>query len=342
VDLNIRGEMEAAAAELESTTDESAVSSPDASPAPEPESTTSDQPAAEASDSAPAPATEEPAPAEKAESAPPEEYELPLGGSIPVPRVRKILENARSKAKAEAQAELQALTWAREYKPEDVSEAVRIVQFANDSPFEFLEAVMGRLRNTPQYAEEFSRRFAALTQPQQAAAPPAEPKSDRPQPDVLLEDGRLVYSADQTAKLLEWQERQLDGKVSEKLRPFEDERKRRQVEAEVSAQAKRTTDEALTWPGMDVPENRKAVAETMLKHGVNVEQAYRMTVVPKFTTDAKAQEEQIRKRLLAELKQKGRASTENPQRGLAPAESFKGKSVREILELTAQELGMTD
>jgi len=331
VELNIRGEMEAAAAEMESVSTDTESSSQDASPASE------SVPASESSEEAPAqdagPATED-APASSDSSSPPEEFELPVGGSIPVPRVRKILENARAKGRAEVEQQLQTLAWAKEVDRAQAEEAMRVYQFANQNPVEFYRAVTERLRSDPTLRTEVERIWQPAQQP--AAAPQ---QSDRPEPDVLLEDGRLVYSATQMEKLLDWKERLIEGQISQRLEPIEKERKLTAQMHRIEAESKRVYEDVVKWPGMADAENRKAVAELMISQRIPVDVAYRQVVLPKLT-DTKSIEERVRKQVLAELKLKGRASTENPQRVASSSENYKGKSIREILEATADELGM--
>lgn len=331
MELDIRGEMEAAAAELETAEQ-------GASPAPE-ETTSGDSAAEEtkAPEQDAAPATEESEPPvadakPEPQAQQPDTDELPLGGSIPVPRVRKILENARAKARAEVE---QQLAWARELDRSKTEEAVKVFQFAEQNPVEFYRLVTERLRSDPRYAAEIERFFS----PAQPAAEPEKPKDEKPQPDVLLEDGRLVYSAEQMEKLLGWQERRYETKLTDKVKPFEQAQRQQEQQIALERESQRVMKEVLTWPGMTDKENQKAVAEAMLAQKLNVDQAYRAVVLPRLT-DTASIEKRVREQVLAELKQKTRATTQNPGTTLAAPQDFKGKSVREILEATAAELGM--
>jgi hypothetical protein len=336
VELNIRGEMEAAAAQLEEAGADFEGSSEDASPASESESTSEASASPAAEDATPA-TVETPQAETPAEQPVTEEFELPVGGSIPVPRVRKILENTRAKARAEAQAQLEQLAWAKEKDRAAVEEALRIYEFANQNPVEFYRQVTERLRSDPSLRAEVER----LWSPAQQAAEPKKPADEKPQPDVLLEDGRLVYSSDQMDKLMAWQERQFEGKVSAKLEPFEKATRQREQAERINAEATRVYQEALKWPGMADPANRKAVAEAMYTKRIPLDAAYRDVVLPKLT-DTKSIEERIRQQVLAELKQKGRATTQNPQKVVSDPVAYSKMSIREVLEATAAELGMGD
>ena len=337
MELDIRGEMEAAANELEQHGADFEGSSQGAPPASEPETTSesTEQPVAPPA----SPATEDAQPGTKEDpQPPPDDYELPIGGSIPVPRVRKIIENARAKARAEAQAQLDAIAWAKEVDKAQVEEALNVIKFANDNPVEFYRQVTSRLRSDPALAQEIERVWSPTP------AAPEQPKADadpKPQPDVLLEDGRLVFSADQMEKLLGWQERNLESKVSQKLKPIEDARRQQEQHQAIEQESLRVLAEVAKWPGMQDPENRKAVASAMFQQKLGVDAAYRAVVLPKLT-DTKAIEDRVRKQVLAELKTKARASTDNPTRVVSDPESFKGKSIREILEATAAEMGLDE
>lgn len=338
MDLNIRGEMEAAASEMESQGESFDGGSEDASPASETETTgTSESDTAAVSAT---PATEE-TPAETPKDVPAEtDEELPIGGSIPVPRVRKILENARAKARAEVEAKLNELAWARDRKREEVENALRIVEYANTNPVEFYRHVTEQLRADPALRGEVERIWPSSTPAPDASVQTPKPE-ERPQPDVLLEDGRLVYSAEQMERLLDWKVRQVEGTVAKTIEPVIKERAQERARERLSMEAERLYREALKWPGMDNAENRAEVAKVMAERRMTLDAAWREVVVPKLT-DTKAIEERVRQEVLRTLKAKSAASTPNPQRVIAPADSFKGKSVREILEATAAELNMLD
>lgn len=334
--VDIRGEMEAVAAEMETAGADFSGDSQDASPASvEATSETTESPETPSDSPATEGAPQEP----KAESQPPDDYELPVGGSIPVPRVRKIIENARTKERAQVEAQL---AWAKQYDAEKVNEAMKLVQFATENPVEYYHLVTAQLRKNPELAPQVERVWSQYQQQQQPPVTASAPKEDpnpKPTPDVLLEDGRLVYSSAQMEKLLEWQERRFDEAVNKKFKPIEE----RELEAKrtqaLDHEAQRVLKDVMTWQGMDNADNRKAVAEAMIQHRLPVEAAYRMAVLPKLT-DTKAIEDRVRKQVMDELKKKSRASTPNPQVAVADQASFKGKSIREILEATADELGI--
>ena len=155
MELDIRGEMEAAAAELEANGDDLGSDGQEAPPA-------SDEPAAaepkadEQGDKPADPPIADPPPAadEKPKA---DEDELPLGGSIPVLRVRKILENARRKAAEETAAGFAGLDWAKGLTKEEVEQAINLTRFANEQPTEFVRRAIQRLRNDEAYAPDVKR-----------------------------------------------------------------------------------------------------------------------------------------------------------------------------------------
>ena len=354
MDLDIRGEMEQAAKSLEAEGQDFETEEPatdEGTPASEPEETTDDaettdevkpepegEPEEKADDS---PAKEgdpkdTPAKKESSKATPPDDDELPKGGSIPVARVRKILENARAKARAEVEAEF---AWAKELgSTEDTSEAVRVWKFANEHPLEFAQEIVDRVTKHPALADRAKQIFAKQDEPARQPKPDPEQADPKPQPDVLLEDGRLVYSSEQSEKLVEWKVRALKGEVEKTMEPLLTERSQAQHQREVDEHAQRVITEVMKWPGMNDAENQKAVAMAMKQHGIQVDAAYRAVVLPKLT-DTAAIEKRVRAQVLDELKQKSRASARPPARSESSPVSLKGKSVREILEATADEIG---
>jgi hypothetical protein len=334
VELDIRGEMEAAAAELETNLEDGG----DGQEAPPASEEIPAKPDAEPDgEKAADPPIADPPPADAPVTPKADEDELPLGGSIPVPRVRKILENARKKAAAEATAGYAGLDWAKGLTKDEVEAAVNLTRFANEQPTEFVRRAIERLRSDPDTTPEMQRILDSYS------AKPAEKSEEgekdvRPAPDVLLEDGRLVYSDAQQTKLLDWHERQLEAKFTAKLAPLEQKAKREDGLRAIEERATEVLKEVLTWPGMDKPENKKAVSEAMVKDKLAVDAAYRKVVLPKLT-DTKAIEDRVRKQVLSELKTKARAGSVNPQPTGGEPQDFKKMTVRQIIEATAAELG---
>jgi PAS domain-containing protein len=340
VALDIRGEMEAAAAELEGSAPDDDSSPEVGTPASEPETPEEGEQSTE-SEKPEAPATEEsdeddrPAPEAKPEVKPQPTLEddgLPVGGSIPVPRVRSILANARTKAREAVEAEFKQKYGAHEeflqLPADDLREAVRIIRYASENPVEYFHQLRTRLENAGLLERE---RPAAR---QDAPAPKGDGK---PQPDVLLEDGRLVYSHEQLQKLLEYDRGEVLKQVDERFKPIADRDKAEREERQFRSEAQRVLAEASQWPGFN--EHRKEIAETMASKRVSVDVAYGMVLRSKGTHDEKQIREDERKKVLASLKKKPSASTETGRTTPATPD-FKGKSTREILEATAAELGM--
>jgi hypothetical protein len=342
VDLNIRGEMEAVAAALEADGQE--FGDGESAPPADVETTKQDEStetASESTEDSAQPATE--APAEKAEeTASPEEDGLPTVGAIPVARVKKILANAREKAKAEAEAawteKYKAVAWAEGLDPDHVSQALGVWQFADAEPIEFYRRITQKLLSDPNTRDGVHSVIGV-----QVVPPKGKEKDEdaRPEPDVLLEDGRMVYSAERTAELDAWRERQFEKKIAERVKPIEEERKQVEFSTKVRELATAKMAEVMKWPGMDSEDNRKAVGAFMCEKQVDVDTAYKAVLLPKLT-DTSATEKRIREKVLAELKTKGRAAGGDPAKTTADPNRFKGKSIREVLEMTAAELGGLD
>lgn len=334
--------MESAAAELEYE-DQPVEAEEGASPA----SSSDDEGQAEDSqeepkteDAAPAKEGEEPEKQSDAEPEPSQEEAQPparKAGPIPFERHQKILENTRAKVRAAVEAEynakLEALKWAEGHSAEAVQEALRVVEYAETNPVEFFRSLQERLESMPQYRESIRPR-------QQEPEPKPEPKDDKPKPDILLEDGRLTYSSEQMERLLEWQGKRFEERVESRIRPSEEREREREVRERVTEQARRKYEQVTSWEGMNIDDNKRAVAEAIAR-GMTVEEAYIQLVVPTLRTPAKEVEKKTRQRVLSEIKHKSRATTENPA-NVPDTASMKGKSIREIIEATAEELGGFD
>jgi hypothetical protein len=338
VDLDIRGEMEAAAAELGI---EDGDLGQDASPASEPETT--ETPTADTTEPTADPAIEgaqdaKPEGESKPDATPEEDdFELPLGGSIPVPRVRKIIENTRRKTEALLRSQQPAETDEQKAQREA---AVEFYRFAEQNPVEFYRRVTSRLQSDPVYAREVKAILGPHAPSADGAPPQPRDEDPEPVPDVILTDGRLVFSDARMKDLLAWQERKFDRKVNERFKPMEQTFEQRRAAVEIDRQAGEILADARTWPGMDSEENCKAVAQTMIEKGVDINKAYRLAVVPKLKTDEAAIEKRVRAAVLGELKRKANATTSSVAAIPADPKTFAGLSIREMVERTAEEMGI--
>ena len=181
-----------------------AASSPDAS-------TTSavETPAPSASETATEGVSQEAAP--QVEATPKQEP-----GPIPYPRFKEVNDKWTTASK-----ELEALGWAKGIDPQMAQSIAGILRRASEGdalgPFtEQLEAV----RDHPVLGPQL-RSWAARTLGFRGASRQTEMVDDaEPQPDIPLEDGRKVYSAEQQHKREQWLLKQWEARIDEKVAPL--------------------------------------------------------------------------------------------------------------------------
>lgn len=233
-------------------------------------------------------------PAQEPESSPPPAIEGAAPGStdaptgpIPLDRHREILDNARRKAREDAEQEYrQKFGWAEQYQPESVSQMKQVWDWMQANPQQFIET------------------FQKLVPPQ-APAPEGPPG-----PDWRLEDGTLFYSAPQMQKLLEYQARQLRDQLDQEYGPI----KQRVVEQEIGERAKREAGTLVGqarqhWPmfGDLEPDIKQAMAAD---HAISLHDAYIRVLRER---GLKMQEDRIRSEYGAQLQRKADASTTPPR-----------------------------
>lgn len=162
-----------------------------------------------------APSTTETAPAVVSqEAAPSETAQTPEPGPIPYQRFKDVNEKAGKYEK-----ELEALGWAKGVDPRLAQSAIQLLTRAQGNPLAFTEELEA-LRDHPQFGPQL-RSWAARTlgfrnQPRQDA-PVAE---SMPEPDLVFEDGRKAYSAEQLAKRDQFLLTQWESKIDEKVAPL--------------------------------------------------------------------------------------------------------------------------
>lgn len=130
------------------------------------------------------------------------------------------LRNEHKVALEAKDAELQSLAWAK--GDPDAQHKLAAMSLAETDERKFVD-VLRRLR--PDVYSKLQWADEAPAQPAPVATSVA-PAADRPKPDIELEDGRWVYSADAQAKLDEWKEAQyeqrLKGAIDERFRPLDE------------------------------------------------------------------------------------------------------------------------
>ncbi len=293
---------------------------------PAPSDAPPETPAVDSSTPVPATAEQEltPAPTESPES--PVPVERPAG-PIPYERHKAVLESARQEAeriKAEYQNQLKELEWARSVDRTTFENQQRLWSLAESDPVAFRKLYDAALEADP--------RYAGLTRP--VAQPVPDP---RPDPDILLEDGRKLYSAEQQERLLEWQRQELQREFAPVVQTVKGQQA---MQAAMQRVLPVLQEARATWPKFR--EHEAEMRQVMQTRGVSLHEAYQRVVVPKLTVPAvdetKIREDE-RQKVLAELRSKPAIAPEHPSSAVmsAPRKSRKdyattGELVREVYE----------
>jgi len=248
-------------------------------------------------------------------------------GAIPTSRHQAVLTRERRKHEA-ALKELSDKVAA--FEAPDVKEKIMAADLAEHRPEIFLHKV---LMNDPRYQAEIQKLVdAKLAESGKTAAAPSEPDQsagEKPEPDIVLSDGSMVYSKDQNEKLIAWHIASATGNYKKEitdLRSAVDPLVNRQRNEAEYQQAYSRMSEVLNkartnWPGfkdhepkirewMGKPENQRA----------SLEDAYRAVVVPSFTTDREQLKASIRAELIKEMNSKRNTQGAKPA-GSPPATS---------------------
>lgn len=177
-----------------------------ASSTPEPASTTTVEPSA--------PSASETATESVSQDAASQTTTTTEPGPIPYQRFKEVNDKAGKYEK-----ELASYGWAKGVDPTLAQSAIQLLQRAQGNPLAFTEELEA-LRDHPQFGPQL-RSWAARTlgfrnQPRQDA-----PVDDAmPEPDLVFEDGRKAYSAEQLSKRDQFLLRQWESKIDERLDPL--------------------------------------------------------------------------------------------------------------------------
>ena len=257
-------------------------------------------------------------------------------GPIPLDRHEAVLKNTRE----EYEAKLQKLAWAEQLNPDEARQKLELVDLLDKSPKQFFQRMRAIAQSDPQLAVELAEEFGFQ---QQAPAPKAEPEDPMPQPDRLLESGDLFYSPQQQQKLLDWKERQIEKKFTEKFGRFEQIANRIEGQdkwhSALEQQRHVLNDARENWEGFK--DSQAEIAALMESDArVTLESAYRRIVVPKLKANEEKLRTDIRQQLIAEMNQRGNRTTgERPGSATpAPVKSFAGMTAEDIVRETYKEL----
>lgn len=163
---------------------------------------------------------------------------------IPYSRVKKIVENARKKLETAHAAALTEHSTKAHKAEARAREADIADEAARKDPARYLEILTAI---NPEFKKYISPRSDATTQPnrptQASPATPIHASEEPPDPDHKFEDGSLGYTAEGYKRLMEWQATQAENRAFERhQRTITEERARQEAAAEVTRQARATSD----------------------------------------------------------------------------------------------------
>lgn len=275
---------------------------------------------------------------------------------IPYSRVKKITDKAEKDTDVRVRAEFAPKLTEFETKVKDyeikvadyegrLKNVAQIEHMMVNDHVGFLQTLIDKV---PGYAQILAPLYQQAQTPATTAQPttPSDVKSEAsfPQPDVDLPDGTKVYSMDGLDKLNRWNREQarqeavkeIDQKYGKVLESYQMYERQRELGVKVDAQIS----DAMKWPQFQ--ENEKAITAALQANPkLSLEGAYRQVVVPSLTAaqatakvDQAKLEQEIRTKILAELKQTPRSTSATAgatKPGSRPASSGP-RSIEAIIE----------
>jgi hypothetical protein len=152
-------------------------------------------------------------------------------GPIPFEVHEKALANAREKTRAEVTPEVETTlrkeyAWADPIQTEDRQELTALYQGLKTDLIGTLTTLIERASQHPDHAEALKAQATRLMHAAQRVQGEPVPEDVEPEPDIPLEDGRAVYSAEQQRRRDGWLMRQVSAQFDQKLQPFQQDRDR--------------------------------------------------------------------------------------------------------------------
>jgi hypothetical protein len=277
----------------------------------------SDAPSASAPDQSGTTGTEQPASATTAPDPSATEGITPVQGEPPKERWADILENARSKAREEADAQWAPHAWAKQIPQTEFQQLQSIAKhFQGGDPITGLQNLIAEIRKDPQH-DAALRSLAAREMGRRTQQPQAPQMVN-----VQLEDGTVVEMPRNPSEWLAAQKAQWLQEAEQKFTPFTQTVEQLQAERAASAKAQQVTHyvettyaDVKTWPGMDDAAMQKAVSQELARNVVSEDDpreislalnaAYRKVVLPQLSQRAQSQQ-------LDDLKRKAASTSMNP------------------------------
>ena len=275
----------------------------------------------------------------KAEDKPPSKK-----GPIPFDVHEKALTNARSKAVEEAKPQIeqalrQQYAWADRVEEADREELTALYQGLKTDLIGTLTTLIDNASQHPEHAKSLRSQAARLLNAARRVQGDTASDDDEPPPDIPLEDGRAVYSAEQQRKRDGWLIKQVSAQFDQKLQPFQQDRERAATEARKAAawqQADSTLKEMRAKPHFT--EHEKDIAALMDAHpDWSLDAAYNEVLIAKVLPTAS---QTTRAAVLADIHHKAGAGTLNPQQTttatqIKPDGKFTVDRVRQFFEAGA-------
>lgn len=235
----------------------------------------------------------------------------------PQERWPAVLENARTKARAEAEAQFEReYGWAKQIDRSQLQEWAQVASQMASDPVGFVQRMIGDLQQHPHYSQQLRSHAARVLS--QRGGEEAEPDGDI---DVLDEHGRptgtKTYSSSQLAKWRDWNNRQVLSQVDERFAPLKQHMQSEQQRAQeaetqrvVGEYAQKTVEDAKSWYGFNEYKPQiKAAMEA--DPNLSLDQAWRSVlhtqILPRMSQTARSQ-------VLADINAKATATTVSPQR----------------------------
>jgi hypothetical protein len=263
-------------------------------------------------------------------------------GPIPFDRHQAVLTKARNEAKTAQEALQKRLDeLSGRYESEEIQARLKLMDLLESNPQQavaLLKQVDGERFKSLSWAEQ--QAAAAAVADAAAAAQPSA--GERPEPDALMPDGTLGYSADGALKLVEWrlaQERSEFNKQFETFRkelsPITTEHQARvKFDEAVQRQGKVLESARKTWEGFT--EHEAEIRQKLVENPAwDLNDAYRAAVVPKLKGSREAIRAEERKRILDEMNARGKAKgvlPGQPPAAAAPSEGAERTTVDLVRE----------
>ena len=165
-------------------------------------------------------------PTVKAEDKPPSKK-----GPIPFDVHEKALTNARSKAVEEAKPQIeqalrQQYAWSDDIEAPDREELTALYRGLKTDLIGTLTTLIDNASQHPDHAKTLRSQAARLLNAARRVQGDTASDDDEPQPDIPLEDGRAVYSAEQQRVRDAWLIKQVRSEFQQELKPFKDDREK--------------------------------------------------------------------------------------------------------------------